>query len=511
MALFACGGSDSEPEAVEPQIGTVELVASREGNATVLSGGGPVEPRVVIPDDILPDGVTKDDLTGSVVYASDPETGVTAVEFLMGPDGTEFSAPIDLSWIGHSGEGVTTAIMAVDDEGNNLLTQNEADAIVSTLSSGDVDGEGVGQVSMSIDHFSSWYIYQYNSTISATSVGDEYINAGVGLAFDYWVKDTGKPSGYFSLNTSYWLSHGGITRNPCIDAVISVSGGAGLNTTQGESCGTSKEETRRVIVTCPNSNTIGEITVDFSAYFGVSGFAPMEKLMLLFASTQRTGENYSKNESAFIASSDLAIFVSGRLTKAYDCSDGISATTTVASLTTPAPSTAPSTSTVGSSGPSTSTPRSTVMTAPSGIPTTRGVNTTVTSVPRPNGGTTTSTTARPVTVPSGSSTTLDPYSSVPTTPVPAEPEGTWLRNDPLCRWRGTSTCGIYSSGNAMYSEPGPSGGPGQTYFPIGGTPGVLAFNLLSGNTIENCDWNGSGGCGYYYTGTPGNYTINAMG
>jgi len=60
-------------------------------------------------------------------------------------------------------------------------------------------------------------------------------------------------------------------------------------------------------------------------------------------------------------------------------------------------------------------------------------------------------------------------------------------------------------------EVGPAGGPSSTFTPIAGTPGELAYNLYSGNSVENCDWNGSGGCGYYFTGTAGTLNIGPLG
>ena len=63
----------------------------------------------------------------------------------------------------------------------------------------------------------------------------------------------------------------------------------------------------------------------------------------------------------------------------------------------------------------------------------------------------------------------------------------------------------------MHDNVGPAGGVGQTYTPVGGSSGQLAYNLLAGNSIDNCDYNGSGGCGYYYTGSPGSYTLGPLG
>jgi hypothetical protein len=112
-----------------------------------------------------------------------------------------------------------------------------------------------------------------------------------------------------------------------------------------------------------------------------------------------------------------------------------------------------------------------------------------------------------------STSTMAPYGGTTTTSyVPqGPPSGTWIRNDSRCRWLGASTCGVYSGGNGQWEEAGPSGGPGSTFTPIAGTSGQIAYNLLSGNSILSCDWNGSGECGFYFTGTPGTLTMGPVG
>lgn len=91
------------------------------------------------------------------------------------------------------------------------------------------------------------------------------------------------------------------------------------------------------------------------------------------------------------------------------------------------------------------------------------------------------------------------------------PEGTWIRNDSRCSWRGASSCGVYSGANGEWEEVGPAGGPNSTFTPIAGTSGQIAFNLYAGNSIQNCDWNGTGECGWYFTGTPGTLTMGPTG
>lgn len=475
--LVACGGDRTSN--VEPQIGSMDLSRSREGDATVLSAQGPVSPAVVIPDDALPSGVTPDDITGTVLYATDPGTGATAVEFQLGPDGTQFEKPVELKWIGQSGEGVSTLIMAVNDKGENLLSQDEAASVVSTLATTGSTSEGRSEVSVKVDHFSRWYIYQYDGSVDILRIGEDAFWADVRLKFDYWSRNGSKPLGELTLRASYLGEKTAPDRESCITPRITISGGATFDATLGEGCSQDNIYERSIVLTCPNATASGRVTVDYEVYFGVHGFAPMEKLAILLSGEKQSLTNISTNEDAFVVSTEIAVFVSGRAFADYDCADGARSTLPPVTETT-----------------SNATETTLGDTSTSVTPTTRG------------GGTTTSSPTR-----SSSTTTMAPSGATTTTMYeePSEPAGTWLRNDSRCRWHGTSTCGVYSSGHSTWVEAGPAGGLGSTFIPTGGTPGDLAYNLLSGNTITECDWNGSGGCGFYYTGTPGEFNVGPLG
>lgn len=156
-------------------------------------------------------------------------------------------------------------------------------------------------------------------------------------------------------------------------------------------------------------------------------------------------------------------------------------------------------------------------------PTTSVGRATSTTPVRANVGTTTTTEVRAIvgtsTVVPGTSTspttvtTMPSYGATTTSYAPPSgpPTGNWIRNDSRCSWRGASSCGVYSGGNGQWEEVGPSGGPGSTFTPIAGTSGQIAFNLYAGNSIQTCDWNGTGECGWYFTGTPGTLTMGPVG
>lgn len=508
VSLTACGGSDSSQKSLEPQTGTVSLVAAREGDSTVLTASGPVAPKVVVPDEALPAGVSSDDLTGSVTYLTDPASGVTAVEFSMGPDGTEFVAPVELSWIGRTDDNVTTAIAALGDNGENLLAEEEAMSILDGVTSKKSGDDGTGSVSMNVTHFSKWIVIQSDDRLDTIGYGaGTFITSTVRLKFEYWRTSRTMPEGVFELAVDYETMGNSLSREACLNPTITMSGPASYYMRAGNTCGT-RYDARSFYLKCPDTTSSGTITVDFTAYVGMSGLAPSERLVVLFGSTQRSPDNGSANEDAFVATSDLAIFMKGRLTRPYNCADGAESEVT-----------APSSMVETTDMPPTTPPATTVVTGSSTTTASTTGSTPATTAPR-NNSTSSSTSSTVVrsgssssTVASSSSTTSSTYpsSSVPTTPGSAAPAGTWLRNDSRCSWRGTGSCGVYSSGSANWEEVGPAGNSGSTFTPIAGTAGQLAYNLYSGNSISNCDWNGSGGCGYYFTGSPGTLNLGPLG
>ncbi len=478
--MVACGG-DLAKESVQPQLGIIDLAAERDGDSTVLSGSSPVAPKVVVPDAALPAGVSSDDLTGTVTYAVDPNLGVTAVQFELGPDGTEFEIPVELSWLGAGTDSSMTAIMAISDAGENLLSREDAAAVLDGMTFAD-DGDDRSAVTMKIDHFSKWIIGHWGTAIDATKVTrDGLVFVGSYLRFESWSPDATRPSATLTMN---WYADDYIRSfdtELCATAKYSVTGGARLEAEKvDDDCSETKAQ-RVLKLTCDDPTQNGEVVVEFSGYFGVAGLAPMEKFAILMGSKEETVQSFGDASGAFAASSDLALFVTGTLRTPYNCADGVPTTTSIVETTTSTttsttvetPTTTMSTkmSTTVSPGQATSTaPRQTTTTMRYG-------NITTTSYTRPQG----------------------------------PPEGTWIRNDSRCSWRGASSCGVYSGANGEWEEVGPSGGPGSTFTPIAGTSGQIAFNLYAGNSIQNCDWNGTGECGWYFTGTPGTLTMGPTG
>ena len=83
----------------------------------------------------------------------------------------------------------------------------------------------------------------------------------------------------------------------------------------------------------------------------------------------------------------------------------------------------------------------------------------------------------------------------------------WIENDTTnCDWQGTGGCGYYYSGDESWDKIGPMGSSGSTLPNTWGSVGDFAYNEYG-----SCDYNGAGGCGYYFTATssPRTFSLGA--
>lgn len=512
----ACGSNSSE-RALELRAGTVTLKAERVGDSTVLSASSPVTPNVSVPDAALPEGVSGEDLSGSVTFLADPETGAVAVQFTLNPDGIRFEEPVDLSWKGYSPDSSTTAIMAISDSGENLLDQEEARKVLETLNRPTSDNGGPAPVSLEIDHFSTWLILQQPNQVNAVQLWDNQVVNMLTTSFekDSWISISGETVAFWTYRWEVLGEFFGGEAEVCLEPSITVTGGARFVSSPGNECrdvnteAVYEDSRSTLILTCPDFSKRGTVTVDFNAYFGVAGLKSIDKYIVLLASNEVTVEEDPPIEESdsFAAASDIAIFISGRMSAEYDCSEAEQ--TAITTTTTQAMTTSTTSSLV-----STTAPSSTTMVIPPVSTTTKPSTTSPSSITTTTTGPRSTTTTAPVTTSVPRTTTTIPSYAPPsssTTEPPSAPAGTWLRNDSYCNWRGSGSCGVYSSGSPYSEEVGPAGGPGSTFTPIAGTAGQLAYNLYAGNSIMNCDWNGSGGCGWYFSGTAGTLNLGPLG
>ena len=176
--LVACGGSTSSPPSQPPASSvdsafvsdSLTLSADRRDGSTVLSEGSS-SISVEIPDDALPSGVDSADITATVNRLTATDVG-TAIEFELGPDGTEFVEPITLTWTADWDPEAPVAVSAIADDGTNLLSADDSEEILKTLQVVPND-DGTSTISVDIDHFSVWTFTSFSNgnTLSVQNGG----------------------------------------------------------------------------------------------------------------------------------------------------------------------------------------------------------------------------------------------------------------------------------------------------------------------------------------------------
>ena len=166
---MACGGSSDEYEPAgevpftEDDLQEVAFERSNEDNATVFES---IEDQisVTVPDSALPESVNPDDLTSEAVYVS--SENVFAIDFTLGPDGTEFEEKVELSWVGPWNPSAVIQIQAVSDDGVPVLTSIEdTEEIIENLVIAPSESGDEARYSLNVDHYSNW-------TVSVDSYGN---------------------------------------------------------------------------------------------------------------------------------------------------------------------------------------------------------------------------------------------------------------------------------------------------------------------------------------------------
>ena len=159
---MACGGSSDEYEPAgevpftEDDLQEVSFERSNEDNATVFES---VEDQisVTVPDSALPESVDPDDLTSEAVYVS--SGNVYAIDFTLGPDGTEFEEKVELSWVGPWNPSAVIQIQAMSDDGIPVLTSIEdTEEIIENLVIAPSESGDEARYSLNVDHYSNWTV-----------------------------------------------------------------------------------------------------------------------------------------------------------------------------------------------------------------------------------------------------------------------------------------------------------------------------------------------------------------
>lgn len=401
--LVACGDSSSSAPASDRELEitqtSVDLVAERVDDTTVLVGsaGGLT---VSVPDSALPSGVAPDSITARVDSLRIAEVG-TALEFVLGPDGTVFEKPVTLSWTGDWDPNGIVTLTAISDDGENLLSSDETDEVLKTLQV-ERNDDGSSTVSIDVTHFSRWTFMNIRS--------DSYLFSEDFNDFLILTTEFRRDRLEVELSISRSLKNQMSVDRPelCLSIVDFVAEGLTVSDPALSSTGRLRQCTSselslsfRVEPRCTTTD-VGTLQGTAEAQFGLGGLSPFEFLLVL-AGGQRVFLTADElRQGIWVSASSALIFIRRGFTGIVDCST-TSATTVTSTATSTATSTVTSTAAPNAGGTTaTTTSRSATTTtlAPTSttVPTTTTVPATTTTKPR---GATTTLPRRP-----GATTTL---------------------------------------------------------------------------------------------------------
>ena len=410
LLITACGDSGSTPDpstAVTQEVpvvaDTFELSADRADGSTILTNDDDTV-AVAVPDSALPAGLDASAITATVdrLVATDIGTGI---EFSLGPDGTEFSEPVTLTFVADWDPEGTVTVTAVADDGTNLLpTPEDADEVLKTLQVVPND-DGTSTVSVEVDHFSSWS-FAIHGPLSV--IADNNAGFLIGAQSGVEGRDLYVIAG--SLNSS--LSPMKVSAPKLCAELIELEFRGATSSRSIASHGRKCDEGNDPSVEfwfpyeCigPEMGTASGVV---NVQYGLAGLSPFALLVVLAGGEELAMRESVRKQGFWANASDALLYMRAPFSEDLACLDG--ASTTTSSTVQPAPSTTTAQPTTTSRGTVTGSPR------PTPTPTPPAPGPTPPTPPTTTAATTTTAKATTTTKPRQGATTTLPR---PTTTAP---------------------------------------------------------------------------------------------
>lgn len=463
-ALLASVETDGLSVTVDDVVSAV-ATSSREDDATVLTSPTTLDAQITVTDDALPADISGDDVTATVLSFDSEVDGASAITFELGPDGAEFDEPVLLEWEGPWAPNAAYSLAAFHGDGTPVEDTGRTDANSIAALRVEPTSDTTARYTLPVDHFSSWTV----SVSVFSGASTRFFTRFTGLSDVRGVVGE-------DIATTVELVAGGneFMRNVprpffriCASGrVVSADGPVSASFDRSE------PECVQVFDEDYSSQDFG-LTLRCSA----AGAASVDIAAYSLVVTERNPARYA--ESGPTKTAELkAMMLRYSFDLQQEAGDGaaarindgtyrggmFAAQTTLSVTCEEAPSTSTTTSTT--------TPDTVVPTTSSATTTTKPATTSST----PSGD---SVPATPTTSAGGtpSDTTPSPTSALPATSVAP-----------------TSTAPATST-------------PGTTPAPESwGPAGAWAYNEFG-----SCDYNGTGGCGWYFSRNPGTYTLGPIG
>lgn len=449
--------------------------SSRNGDATVLTSPTTLDAQITVADEALPDEVSGDEITATVLSFDSEVDGASAITFELGPDGAEFDEPVLLEWEGPWAPNAAYSLAAFHGDGTPVEDTGSTDANSIAALRVEPTSDTTARYTLPVDHFSTWsvfvYVFDSPGTVFFTQfsgptdfrgvVGEDAAAAVEVLAGGVeTLRDVQRP--FFRICAS--------------GRVVSTDGPVSASFDRSEpECVQVYDEDFSVqnfglTLRC---SAAGAASVDVAAYSlvvternpagyvesGPKKTAELKGMMLRYSFDlkQQTGGGASARISDGTYRGGM---LAAQTTLSVTCEEPQSTSTssTTSTTTTTLDTTTTNSSTTTTTKPATTTSTTSIDTVPATPTTTGGTP----SVTRPT--TAPPTSAAPVT--SAAPTTTAPPTSTPgTTPPPTSwgPAGAWAYNEfGSCNYNDTGGCGWYFSRNPGTYTLGPIGSPGAT-------------------------------------------------
>jgi hypothetical protein len=492
VALASCTSTRQEamdapePAPLEASVDDVLIATAtpgRMGSSTVLTSDTTQQARVTVPDAALPEGLSGDEITATVLSMDSPADGVAGITFDLGPDGATFTEPVLLEWEGPWSASATLRLEATKGDGTPIPDTGSTEANSIAALRVEPTSPTTARYTLPVDHFSYWSVVVIMpfTTGSGSSILSMLADASLPREVTVGRRET---AGVWTVLDTPDTSH-----VSCIHGYLTeVSGPAVAAFPPAAACEFGEGSTRARMVSMSFScNGPGAASVRASLYVFVTAALPTNpserdlRVRMLQSANDLRRHVYvqavtSAGAAVQSAIGDAGVLVLAPVVLNTTCVDDPAAVTSTTAATTtssplvsvpavdPAPTTA---TTVRPTGSTTTTVRPTGSTIAVASTTTTGVTTSTTSASA-----TTSSTAAP-----GTTTTSTAGAA-------------------------TSTSSSSTTSTTMGST-GTTSGPATT---VWGEPGTWAYNEMG-----SCNWNDTGGCGWYYSDTPGTYVLGPIG
>lgn len=441
---------------------TAEATRIREGAATVLSSPDTLDARVVVPDAALRAGVDPEDLRATVLSFDSAADAAAGITFELGPDGATFAAPVLLEWDGPWSPAAAYSLSAHHGDGTAVEDEGRTDANSIAALQVEPTSDSTARYTLPVDHFSTWNFAvvveipgDLFGIFGGAEVPDE-ITVGVPETVQMRVlafAATSRPrrcAGAVVLGVTGPLMADVDSSSPACSDTDIVRVPATLTCTGDGAATASVALYALVVVTDPDERTRPRLRTGELAALMLRSANDLVALTADPASSRATLEHEGRGGALFRTTVEFSV----------RCVDADSSTIATSSPTTDATSTTPSASgattrpsTVATTGSSTSVvapvaSTTTPTSAPAGVTTSAA----------PASGTTTTSSPAPATTAPAASTTTSTTTSSTTTTTSWGPEGAWAYNEyGSCNYNGSGGCGWYFGATVGVYVLGPLG------------------------------------------------------